>query len=144
MFNCSWRSLFDLQQLVLKGKYGNKPGILKPFAGLKKDELQGELCVRGVFDISGKKGELSSILKSILCGAQRVPTILISDPKQPLSKLNLGSYTIVDCEPLHDLKGHLINLFTELPFILYGEHKKIVTKLLQNILFSKKKRLFRF
>ncbi len=48
VFNCSWRSLFDLQQLVLKGKYGKKPGILKPFAGLKKDELQGELRVRGV------------------------------------------------------------------------------------------------
>ncbi len=41
VFNCSCRSLFDLQQLILKGKYGNKAGILKPFAGLKKDELQG-------------------------------------------------------------------------------------------------------
>ena len=34
-----------------------KPGILKPFAGLKKDELQGELRVRGVFYLSGKKDE---------------------------------------------------------------------------------------
>ena len=78
VFSCSWRSLGDLQQLVLKGKYGNKPGILKPFAGLKKDELQGELRVRGVFDLSGKKDELSSMLSSILCGAQRVPIILIT------------------------------------------------------------------
>ncbi len=66
MFNCSWRSLLDLQQLVLKGKYGNKPGILKPFAGLKKDELQCELRVRGVFDLSGKKDKLSSMFQSIL------------------------------------------------------------------------------
>ncbi len=30
VFNCSWSSLGDLQRLVLKGKYGNKPSILKP------------------------------------------------------------------------------------------------------------------
>ncbi len=36
------------------------------------------------------------------------------------------------------MKGHLINLLTEFPFILSGEHKKLVTELLQNILFCKK------
>ena len=25
---------------------------------------------------------------------------------------------MLDCEPLHDLKGHLANLFTELPFVI--------------------------
>ncbi len=44
--------------------------------------------------------------------------------------------------PLHDLKGHLINLLTELPFILSGEHKTLVTEPLQNILFSKKQNVF--
>ncbi len=82
------------------------------------------------------------MLSSVLCGAQRVPTILITDPKQPLSELHLDSYTIMDCEPLHNLKGHLINLLTELPFILSGEHKTLVTELLQNILFSKNKTAF--
>ncbi len=72
VFYCTWHSLDDLQQLVLKGKYGNKPCILKYFASLKKDELQGELCVRGVFDFSGKKDELDLI---------NVTVYLITNPK---------------------------------------------------------------
>ena len=54
IFSCQWRSLTDLQKLVLAGKFGNQPGILKPFSNLKKDELQEELHARGVFDLSGK------------------------------------------------------------------------------------------
>ena len=73
-----------------------------------------------------------------MCGAQRVPTILISNPVQSLSELNLDSYTVLDSEPLHDLKGHLVNLLTELPFILSGGCKSLVTELLQHLLLSKK------
>ena len=29
--------------------------------------------------------------------------------------MNLNDYTVLDCEPLHDMKGHLENLFEELP-----------------------------
>ena len=57
----------------------------------------------------------------ILRSAQRVPTLLILNPTQSLTSLNLGEYTIVDCEPLHDIKGHLLNLFEELPHILPAE-----------------------
>lgn len=32
--------------------------------------------------------------------------------------MHLGRYCILDCEPLHDLKGHLANIFTELPHII--------------------------
>ena len=30
----------------------------------------------------------------------------------------MEEYTVLDCEPLYDLKGHLGNLFKELPYIL--------------------------
>lgn len=40
---CKWRSLTELQSLVLAGKYGNSPGRLKPFDSLKVDELRQEL-----------------------------------------------------------------------------------------------------
>ena len=63
---------------------------------------------------------------------------MITNPTQSLSQLHLASYTILDSEPLHDLKGHLINLLTELPHILTGESKTLVTELLSHILFSKK------
>ena len=79
-----------------------------------------------------------SRLQSVLCGAQRVPTILISNPAQSFSEINLHGYTILDCEPLHDLKGHLINLLPEIPHILTGESKTRVCQLLQHLLLSKK------
>lgn len=52
-----------------------------------------------------------------MCGVQRVPTF---DPKPPLSTLHLEDYTILDCEPLHDLKGHLLQ---ELPYLFKGEDR---------------------
>ena len=72
--------------------------------------------------------------------SQREQTI-INNPSQPLSELNLESYTVLDSEPLHDLKGHLINLLTELPHILSGECKKLTKDLLENLLFSKKNKM---
>ena len=36
-------------------------------------------------------------------------TILLN-PQQSASQLNLQDYTILDCEPLHSIKGHLIIL----------------------------------
>ena len=72
---------------------------------------------------------MTSKLQKILCGVQRVPSLLVTKPEQPLTELNLESYTILDCEPLHDLKGHVTNLLEELPIILTGETKTIVKEL---------------
>lgn len=41
---------------------------------------------------------------------------------QPLSQVHLDNYTILNCEPLHDLKGHFRNLIQELPFLLKGDN----------------------
>lgn len=51
----------------------------------------------------------------------RVPTLLKLNLTQSLSSLNLGEYTVLDCEPLPNIKGHLFNLFEELPHILPAE-----------------------
>ena len=138
VFSSAWRSLEHLQKLVLQGKYGHQKGILKPFANLKKEQLVEELRLRDVFDLTGNKSVLASKLQSLLCGAQRVPTILLMNPTQSLSDVNLSTYTVLDSEPLHDLKGHLINLLTELPHILSGETKVHVDELLKHLLLSKK------
>ena len=39
-----------------------------------------------------------------------MPTLMLLNPTAALSDLNLDEYTVLDCEPLHDLKGHLIHL----------------------------------
>ena len=41
-----------------------------------------------------------------------------SQVTQTLTSLNLHNYEVVASEPVHDLKGHIINLITELPFVL--------------------------
>jgi len=117
-FQCNWWSLADLQSLVLAGKYGNSPGRLKPFDSLKVDELQQELEARG-YNTTGKlKQQMQEELDSILKGVQRVPTLLVSHPQQSLDSLNLSRYEVLDCEPLHDLKGHIRNLLAEIPYLL--------------------------
>jgi len=67
-----------------------------------------ELKARGIWDPDRPKKELEAVLAQSLKGAQRVLSLLITDPE----------YTILDCEPLNDLKGHLKHLLTELPYIL--------------------------
>ena len=134
----TWRSLEDLQKLVLAGCHGNQAGCSKPLSKLRVKDLRQELRARGVFDVTGKVEELHHILDNILCGAQRVPTLLIHNPAQSLGSLNLQHYTILACEPLHALKGHLHNLFQELPCILHDDLKAECKKLLTTQLSKEK------
>ena len=114
-FHRSWRSLGEIQNLVLSGKFGNKPGCLKPLDNLKMADLRKELQARGVSTQGMLKPHLQTVLTNILQGVQRVPTLLTLCPIQTLCSLNLE---VIDCEPLHDLKGHLHNLLPEIPHLL--------------------------
>jgi len=57
-----------------------------------------------------------------------VPSLLILNPEQGLSN---EQYTVLDCEPLHVIKGHLANLFEELPYILADKVRKKCEALLE-------------
>lgn len=85
---------------------------------MTSEQLQQELRTRNVFHIHTRKGDLQQELSRVLKGVQRVPTLLLQNPPQPLGDLNLDRYTILDCDPLHNLKGNLANVFTELPFVI--------------------------
>lgn len=63
------------------------------------------------------------MLKGILKRVQHVPSLLLLNPTGELSDLNLEQYTVLDCEPLHDLKGHF-NMYKELPDLLTGDTRK--------------------
>ena len=119
---CDWWSLANLQALLLAGKHGKKPVVLNAFHDLKAAELREELRARGIWDADKPKKELQSLLAQCLNGVQRVPSLLITDPDQPLVSVNLTEYTVLDCEPLHDLKGHLPHLLTELPTFFMESH----------------------
>ena len=49
--------------------------------------------------------------------------MLFLNPQQSPSHLNLHNYTILDCERLHDIKGHFLNLFSQLLYLLKGEDR---------------------
>jgi len=117
-FRCKCRSLSDLQSITLAGKYGKQRGVVRPFKQMTSEQLQQELRTRNVFHTHTRKSDLQQELNRVLKGVQRVPTLLLQYPSQPLGDLNLDRYTILDCEPLHDLKGHLANVLTELPFVI--------------------------
>jgi len=117
---------------------GKAPGSLKLFSKLRVAELKEELRRRGEYNLDCPKHELQDQLDTRLKGVQRVPSLLILNPEQALSDLNLEQYTVLDCEPLHDIKGHLANLFEELPYILADEVRKKCEALLETNLSGEK------
>ena len=131
---CPPRSLESLQTLILSGKYGNRAGLLKPLDKLRVAELKVELTSRGVDTTTLKKPEMQEKLTELLRGAQRVPSLLVLNPGQPLKSLHLGDYEVLDCEPLHDLKGHGHNLLSELPHVLEPPHRQAITQIIQTTL----------
>ena len=85
------------------------------------------------------KKELQEQLSEVLKGAQRVPTLLLQNPQQAPSEINLQHYSVLECEPLHDLKGHLKNLFEILPEILDKKISLEVSEVLELDLSKEKK-----
>lgn len=109
----TWRIPQQLQTLATEGILGKQPGVMRPFDHLKVNDLRQELQARGLnIDKKEKKDVLQKSLDQILRGTAQVPALLLTNPTQPLSSLNLERYEIVASEPLHDIKGHLINLIT--------------------------------
>lgn len=100
------------------GPAGKKAGCVKPFEQLSSGKLQEEPRTRQYFDYGPKEKKRIHSLKTLLKGVQQVPSMLITNPTQNLIDINLQDYTVLDCEPLHDLKGQLDSLFTELPSLL--------------------------
>ena len=48
--------------------------------------------------------------------------------------MNLHRYEVLDCEPLHDIKGHLQNLLPEIPFLLPSNLKEECQLILETTL----------
>ena len=114
--------------------------MILAFQKLTKDDIRRELRARGVpVDDEMKKDELHLILDNTLRGVARVPALLITNPAQSLQSLGLQRYEVVANEPLHDLKGHITNLITELPHILKDESATECSQLMESCLSKEKK-----
>ena len=73
-------------------------------------------------------------LKGILCGVQRVPSLLMFSPECALGDLNLQDYEVIPFEPLHDLKGYLGSVLRKLPPVIQsGALKKKESMYLETV-----------
>ena len=98
-------------------------GRTKLYSNLKKCEIIDELHERGIkFSIDEKKPDLAAKLIEEMHGVQRLPSLFQAD----VSMVDLlENYEILGCEPLHDIKNHIANLYDELPHHLSKEERTL-------------------
>ena len=113
------RDLGDIQNMATCGVFGKVPNKVCSFESLSREELRQELVSRHIYDFPpNNKKLMTDILKDHLCGVQRVPALLLLNPTADLWEMNLLNYTVLPFEPLHDLKGHIANLLSQLPSVI--------------------------
>ena len=110
---------------------------MRPFEQLNHCQLKEELRARQIYNFGTTKKDAWEKLHDSLRGVRRVPSLLMNNPTQKIEISNLQSYTILECEPLHDVKGHLSNILEELPYLLEIEHAVKCKELLDVDLFKK-------
>jgi hypothetical protein len=111
-----------------------KDNTRKPFDNLSVQSLRQELQSRAI-DINGKlRFELDKIMESLRKGINSFPALTQPNPDASLQELNLEQYEISVVEPLHNFKGHMSNLFQELPTLLSGNAATKVDKIKQSML----------
>ena len=87
----------------------------KIFNNLQKHQTIDELHARDVtFTCTATKKSLQTKLEQEVKGIQRVPAIIFENPLADCNKFNLINYEILGTEPLHDINGHIKNLFEEI------------------------------
>ena len=67
---------------------------------------------------------MQKLLEEDLHGVSQVPALLFSSPQSSLESLNLGSYEVLPCKPMHDIAHHIQSLLTELPIHMEDEECK--------------------
>ena len=83
-----------------------------------------------------RKGRLYT-LKGILCGVQRVPSLLMFSPGSALGDLNLQDYEVLPFEPLHDLKGYLGSVLRKLSSVIQNGALKKKVSIYQDTVWKK-------
>ena len=64
-------------------------------------------------------------------GIQRVPSLLYHNPSINSLNKHLAEYEISSIEPMHDICGHIKNIFIELPCVLNENEKKVFNEIYQ-------------
>ena len=126
---------------VLRGPAGarRKNGGIHPFQKLKKDELINECHWRGLPAGDLLKKDFEANLKEHLAGVHRVPALIFHNQDKSMEESGLNLYEVAPSESLHDLKGHISNIWDELPYCLNDTEKIPFMKVKEALLTYKAK-----
>ena len=102
----------------------------KPFEALKVEELPSEFRARDLIEEGKTKNDLERELKELRKGVQNFPALLQPFPED----IHLEKYEVSPCEPLHDMNGHMANLFEEIPKHVSGAVATEVQKIKSTML----------
>ena len=95
---------------------------LKLYDNLDKTDMIDELHQRKVkFNCNDTKAKLGELLIAEMKGIQRAPAVLFYNQDENL----IDDYEILQNEPMHDIAGHLKNLFEELPLHLNKKEREL-------------------
>ena len=84
------------------------------------------------------RDELDYVLKTDMAGLCRIPAVCFLQPSISLERINLKQYEIALIEPLHDLKGHIKNVWELLPKHLTKDMENFFETELSSILGTNK------
>lgn len=99
-------------------------GVVNPFQGLKKDDILLELETRGIWSNDERKCAVQEKLNEVLHEIARPSALYCLDPTKTTSNLNIDSYEVLACEPLHDLTNVIQNLIQEQPHHVGDNNKQ--------------------
>ena len=114
------------RQIVMDGPAG-KTKKARPFEKMKKEELAKELDLRNwdrELPVGAKRDVLQEELNRRLQGIDRVPAMFYGNEEISAEEMGLAQYEISPSEPLHDIKGHIMNLWIAVPSLLSDTEKE--------------------
>lgn len=77
--------------------------------------------MRGLTTVRKHKPDLEKVFAETRRGIVNVPAVLQGVPDKELEEFGLEHYEVSPVEPLHDVKGHLINIIDEIRVSVTGE-----------------------
>ena len=118
-FQCPMKTVDERWKTVSEGSVGHQNTLNKkpkPFTNLSKADIELEVLERKLnWRQNMTKSELQFELSQELRGISRVPALFYSTPLETLENRNLQFYDILPSESMHDIAGHISNIFEESP-----------------------------
>lgn len=93
---------------------------VSPFNRMKKVEYEKECTKRKICYDGDKLEDVKAAFTEHMAGVVRVPSYRFKNPDFTFSNHYMSLFEISPAAPLHDVKGHISHVLTEIEYILEG------------------------